>query len=273
MVGAGVLCSIPLAEQPLTISAVLLSFAALCFPGLGLIVKEMLLRGSMQSGDRKAMTITSVAALTSASQLIGLFLSPVAYPASATVVAAYPGVGAVALYCLTSGCVRIALIWALRETSALSITLVNALTVPLTASPFPTLGATMGISTALLGIALCSTAPQPVAIVRPQPTKRSRNMNDGTWVPPRPKRPHPNGGSDTSVVSSRKRTDAWTQYQTRNSSADEITVINAEIEASSTALVRSDMRDTDTVPQKTLLAAVAGFAGAALEWWLQTGFS
>jgi len=194
IVGVGLLCSMPFATHPADLPLILLGSAALCLPGLGLITKEMLLRGSMSSGGRTSMSVASVAALTSVSQLAGLMLpvqihNPAGAVASTAAIAAkIPSLSGIALYSLASGLVRFTMIRTLRETSALSISLVNVLAISLTPALFSTWEVRVGLGTTLLGIAMCAAGRERSALKQEQQVHSKSGLDytypqDGAWVP------------------------------------------------------------------------------------------
>mmetsp|Transcript_8619 Transcript_8619/g.24198 ORF Transcript_8619/g.24198 Transcript_8619/m.24198 type:complete len:586 (-) Transcript_8619:192-1949(-) len=125
--GLGAPASLPGAAQ----AALLVG--ALAAPGLALVGKEAALTGSRPLG------IASGALLLSLAQLGAGWAQPAWPPAAHAAPAAAallwsPGAGAVWLYVLASGALRLSLIWALQVASAPTVQLLNALAVPLGAA-------------------------------------------------------------------------------------------------------------------------------------------
>lgn len=172
LVSVGIACSIPLPTgASASIGLALLSTSALLLPGLGLVLKEMLLKGRPRrrlrgDGEKPAQTldIFSVAAVSSIGQLLGNLIHGAIvgeriFATSAWTVAS----GSLLEYVAASGVVRLAIVMALGKTSALSVQIANAMAVPIGGvfflAPYISPRLSFGLLTALVGVGACVAAP------------------------------------------------------------------------------------------------------------------
>uniref|UniRef100_A0A7S0B7C0 Uncharacterized protein n=1 Tax=Pyrodinium bahamense TaxID=73915 RepID=A0A7S0B7C0_9DINO len=131
LVAAGVACC-SLGALPTIRNAAQAALLAGAFavPGLAMVGREALLKGSHSVG------LAAGALLLSVAQLAATLLSQSWTPAWAALVAPLYSSGAAGLwlYIAVSGALRVSLVWALRASSASSVQLANALAVPLGAA-------------------------------------------------------------------------------------------------------------------------------------------